>query len=87
MSSIKIPDEQFNSVLRDIEITFLTAPVLTRGTTPEPPIPVEQGFDWDWVTTVDTGGSPISGAQNMTRAQFPEDPQGLVDGWLMLKRA
>ncbi|MGH1354859.1 MAG: hypothetical protein ACRBBS_07260 [Thalassovita sp.] len=81
---IKIPEDQFNDVLRQIEITFLTAPVLTRGTVPDLPIPKEQGYGWDWVTTVSE--NPIEGTQNFQQAKFPETPQSLVDGWLKLKR-
>ncbi|WP_299628404.1 hypothetical protein [uncultured Tateyamaria sp.] len=81
---IKIPEDQFNDVLRQIEITFLTAPVLTRGDVPELPIPKEQGFDWGWVNTM--AEYPIEGTQNFQQAKFPETPQSLVDGWLKLKR-
>ncbi|WP_106743595.1 hypothetical protein [Yoonia maritima] len=87
VSSVKIPEEQFNRVLRDIEITFLTAPVLTRTPVPELPIPPQPGFEWEWVTTLTPQGSHISGAQNMTNPTFPDTPQSLVDGWLLMKRA
>ncbi len=47
--AIHIPPDQYASALKNIEITFLSAPVLAGPSTMELPLPVEGGYKWSWL--------------------------------------
>jgi hypothetical protein len=46
--AIEIPPDQYAQALKNIEITFLSAPVLADPSTMELPLPMEGGYTWSW---------------------------------------
>ena len=47
--SISIPKDQYTRALKKINITFLSAPVLTNQTQIALPLPNETGYTWSWL--------------------------------------
>jgi len=47
--SIRIPPDQFVEALRKIEVTFLSAPILTSRGSINLSLPTEPGYGWSWV--------------------------------------
>ncbi len=47
--AIDIPPDQYSPALQNIEVTFLTAPLLTDAGSRAMPLPVEEGFSWSWL--------------------------------------
>ncbi|MCB0554417.1 MAG: hypothetical protein KDD02_12770 [Phaeodactylibacter sp.] len=46
---ISIPEEQYLAALQAIDVTFLTAPVLTPPEQISVPLPKEENFAWSWI--------------------------------------
>jgi len=47
--AIDIPPDQYTDVLRKIEITFLSTPILTDSYKLNLPLPEEPGYTWSWL--------------------------------------
>ena len=83
--SLAIPPDQYARILDDLELTFLTAPLLVAQDPPQIPLPAEQDYSWSWVE-VGAEPAPLRPAQGAADAVFPQTPQRLVDGWLKLQK-
>ena len=49
IKSISIPPDQYTDALASIEITFLSAPILTDARKLRMPLPAEPGYEWSWL--------------------------------------
>lgn len=49
VKAIHIPKEQYTPALKNMHITFLTAPVLTDKELLTLPLPKEMGYEWSWL--------------------------------------
>jgi hypothetical protein len=49
VKAIHIPPDQYAAALQDIEITFLSTPILTDAGKIHLPLPDEPGFQWSWL--------------------------------------
>jgi WD40 repeat protein len=83
---ISVPSEFYAEALRNIEVSFLTAPILTDSEKIELPLWDQDGLEWSWLTrdgdvwdSTDKIGSVHSRAEVSPR-------QRLVEGWLHLMR-
>ncbi len=84
--AIDIPPEYYADVLKHLEVTFLSAPVLTNPDSIQLPIPAEPGYVWTWLeyqkdTWREKDIHPIG---------LPDDfsaRQEIREGWLKLKPA
>lgn len=47
--AIDLPPSHYTEALRNIEITFLTAPILTEAYKVSLPLPNEAGYAWSWL--------------------------------------
>jgi len=87
---IEIPPFQYSDILRGLEMTFLTTPVLKASTGISLPLPLESGYTWSWIEemqgvggnsewmlTPDIGASPGNAVWHYT-------PQTITEGWLRL---
>ena len=86
VQSIAIPSDQYSKILKELQITFLTAPVLVAQDPPAIPLPMEKDYNWYWVQ-VGKNAAALRPAQGVTDAVFPQHPQQLVDGWLKLLKS
>lgn len=57
VKTIDIPSQQFLPALQAIDITFLTAPVLSPTSTLFIPLPKEEGYEWSWVEKTGIGSA------------------------------
>lgn len=82
--SIHIPPEQFVDALRKIEITFLTAPILSDRDSINLPLPQAPGYTWSWLAKENGVWDTITkiGAVN-DQATFTTQQQ-IEEGWLKL---
>lgn len=82
--SIHIPPEQFVDALRRIEITFLTAPILSDRDSINLPLPQAPGYTWSWLAKENGVWDTITkiGAVN-DQATFTTQQQ-IEEGWLKL---
>jgi hypothetical protein len=85
VQSVNIPSDQYENILNQLEITFLSTPLVAAQDPPVIPLPSEQGFDWFWVE-IGKDNVPLQPSQGNTDAVFPQHPLHLVDGWLKLKK-
>jgi hypothetical protein len=84
--AIDIPPEQFAEALKAMEVSFLTAPVLSDRGALKLPLPDEPGFGWSW----------LSKENGRWEEDFQIDPvnfnasfgqkQVLREGWLKLRK-
>jgi hypothetical protein len=49
VKAIHIPKDQYTPALKNIHVTFLTAPVLTGRNQLALPLPKEMGYEWSWL--------------------------------------
>jgi hypothetical protein len=49
VKAISIPPDQYAAALQDIEITFLSTPILTDAGKIHLPLPDEAGYQWSWL--------------------------------------
>lgn len=81
--AIQIPADQYAEALRAIEVTFLSAPILTRVTSLQLPLPDEPGFKWLWVARENGAWAETADIQPPpTEVTF--DRLALREGWLKL---
>jgi len=85
VKKIDIPPAQFADALENLEIAFLTTPVLYNANTPAFPVPAESGGEWTWLENELTHWSA---SQNIgpvdDRANLNDAPQEVKEGWLLL---
>jgi hypothetical protein len=73
--------------LRTIEVTFLSAPVLTGAGQINLPLPEEPGFNWSWLQRENGSWSEVSPIGKVgAQADFAA-PQEIREGWLKLREA
>ncbi len=91
---ISIPPDQYAAALRAIEISFLSAPLLTDIDKTRVSLPTEPGYQWSWLEmrgaswretpSLPTANPRVHAFQ--TQATFAGENK-LQDGWLALKKA
>jgi len=86
VKSIEIPPDQYTDALRAIEVTFLSAPVLTEQGLVRLPLAPAPDFKWSWLSKVGGGWSEVSTAgtlqKRIVRETFGADADEL---WGVLK--
>ncbi|MBM7116089.1 hypothetical protein [Archangium primigenium] len=85
---LRVLPEFYAQALADLEVSFLTAPLLTDRKTLRLPVPEEPGLTWSWTTRQPDGAwaetdklDPVN-----PRAAFSAT-QEVREGWLMLRRS
>lgn len=85
VKKIDIPPAQFADALENLQIAFLTTPVLYNGNKPAFPVPAEGGGDWTWLENELTRWSRSQNIQPVDdRANLDDKPQEIKEGWLVL---
>jgi len=79
--ALEIPHDQYAAALQAIEVTFLTAPILSPAGKIELPLPVEADHAWSWVR--DRTAAPSAVGPASPQASWG-DPLEIHDGWLRL---
>jgi hypothetical protein len=81
--AIQIPADQFVEALRNIEVTFLSAPILTDRDKINLPLPEEPGYVWSWCEKENGVWGSVTKIGQVT-AEPTAAPQELREGWLKL---
>ena len=82
--AIQIPADQFTAALRNLEVTFLSAPILSDRDSINLPLPPEPGYVWSWVDKAD-GIWHVEQTIGTVNAQATfTAQQELKEGWLKL---
>jgi hypothetical protein len=85
VKKIDIPPSQFADTLENLQIAFLTTPVLYNGNKPSFPVPAEGGGAWTWLENELTKWSQSQNIQPVDdRANLEDKPQEIKEGWLVL---
>jgi hypothetical protein len=86
VKSIEIPPDQYTDALRAIEVTFLTAPVLTEMGLVRLPLAPEPDFKWSWLSKAGGTWSEVSTTgtlqKRVVQETFGADAEAL---WAALK--
>ena len=83
--AIHIPPDQFAEALGNIEVTFLSAPILTDRGKISLPLPDEPGYVWSWCEKENGAWETITQIEQVTTAPTAAAaPQELREGWLKL---
>ncbi|WP_437746870.1 hypothetical protein WMF39_18730 [Sorangium sp. So ce1504] len=85
---LRLSPEHYSKALAAMEVSFLTAPILTDRGALRLPVPEEAGHTWSWTTQEPTGDWAETSALAPVnpRAAFSA-PQEVREGWLMLRRS
>jgi hypothetical protein len=81
--AIQIPADQFVEALRNIEVTFLTAPILTDRGKINLPVPDEPGYVWSWCEKENGVWDKVTQIGQVT-TEPTAATQELKEGWLKL---
>jgi hypothetical protein len=85
VKKIDIPPSQFADTLENLQIAFLTTPVLYNANKPAFPVPAEGGGEWTWLENELTKWSQSQNIQPVDdRANLEDKPQEIKEGWLVL---
>jgi len=85
VKKIDIPPSQFADALENLEIAFLTTPVLYNDNKPAFPVPAEGGGDWTWLENELTKWSASKNIEPVDdRANLSNGRQEIKEGWLLL---
>jgi len=68
--AISIPPDQYAAALRAIEITFLSAPILTAAGKINLALPEESGFKWSWLETENGSWLEVSSIGTVSKKTF-----------------
>jgi hypothetical protein len=81
--ALQIPPDQYVRAMQQLAVTFTTRPVLRDRRALQLPLPVEAGFNWQWVAP---GQAPVPfpPASAADVPVFGYSPQSLLEGWLDL---
>lgn len=84
---IDIPPSHFADALENLQVAFLTTPVLYNANTPAFPVPAEGGGEWAWLENELSKWSLSQSIQPIDdRANMADDPQEIKEGWLIRKK-
>jgi hypothetical protein len=83
--AVRIPPDQYADALQNIEITFLSAPILTGVGKMNLPLPVEAGYKWSWLQQNAPGSwTEVSTIGPVDPSARFSGPQEIREGWLKL---
>ena len=83
--ALEIPQDQYAAALKALEVTFLTAPILSPSGKIGLPLPAETDHAWSWVAKTDKEkwAKPAEIGTASTQASWSESLE-IHDGWLRL---
>jgi hypothetical protein len=83
--ALEIPQDQYAAALKALEVTFLTAPILSPASKIGLPLPAETDHAWSWVAKTDKEkwAKPAEIGTASTQASWGESLE-IHDGWLRL---
>ena len=82
--AIHIPPEHYTEALRNIEVTFLTAPILTERGKINLPLPDEPGHVWSWMDKENGAWENVSEIGKASTQAILTSHSELREGWLKL---
>ena len=85
--AIEIPPSQYAAMLAALEMNFPVSAVLGPADQFALPLPVEAGFQWNWVENKDSAWNVKAVNPTMQKGLFSYSPQTINSGWLQLKRS
>jgi hypothetical protein len=68
--ALRLPPEDYVDALGAINVSFLTAPLLSRRDKVELPLPRERGWEWSWVANLDGRWDRVPETAVIDRADF-----------------
>jgi hypothetical protein len=86
---LEIPQDQYQTAMNSLEVTFLTAPVLSPADKIDLPLPAEPGHAWSWVAQTKNDKreiewvKPATVGPASTQASWGESLE-VHEGWLRL---
>lgn len=88
---VQLPSDQYQDVLRSLEMTFLIAPVLQPASQMALPLATEKDYTWSWVDEWREAAGPTwqitpDIALPASNALWNYSPQRIGEGWLRLNR-
>ena len=85
VKKIDLPPAQFADALENLEIAFLTSPVLYNDNQPALPVPAQGGTEWHWLQSELSKWAASQNIQPVDdRANLTDPPQEIREGWLLL---
>jgi hypothetical protein len=85
VEEISIPPDQYSQTMRNLQITFVTMPVLNERQGLVLPLPAENGYTWSWVPPGALPDIPLAPNAANDNAIWGYTPQTLLEGWLRLQ--
>ncbi|AOY79826.1 hypothetical protein BJP36_07665 [Moorena producens JHB] len=82
---IDIPPDQYTPALKTIEVSFLTAPILSPANTLEVPLANEPGYQWSWLEKSNFLWKEIKTDGVVAKASFTDAFSNGTDIWQALK--
>ncbi|NEO89978.1 MAG: LamG domain-containing protein [Moorea sp. SIO3G5] len=82
---IDIPPDQYTPALKTIEVSFLTAPILSPANALELPLVNEPGYQWSWLEKSNFLWKEIKTDGLVTKASFTDAFSNGTDIWQALK--
>lgn len=84
--AIRVPPDQYVDALRALEVSFLTAPIITSGQAIELALPTEPGFTWAWIERENGIWKRTTDIEPARDEATLATPHMLREGWLILRQ-
>lgn len=84
--SISLPPDQYAEALRNIEITFLSTPILTDLGKINLPLPAEAGYQWSWLQKDKNAWSEVSTTGVVKKQVFIDSFTNGQEVWDLLSK-
>lgn len=85
VKAVSIPPDQYAAALQDLNLAFLTTPIVSSAASLAFPIPTESGGQWSWVENEKTGWSETKKIAKVNdQAAMNYSPQQISEGWMKL---
>jgi hypothetical protein len=87
VKSIELPADMYSGALNRMSVTFLAAPVLSGSAAFSVPVPIEQGYQWSWVSRDADAWSTLDRIPPVNpRVTFIDPGKRISEGWLRLSK-
>jgi hypothetical protein len=68
--TLDIPADQYTQALQNMEISFLTSPILTPADTVNIPLPGETGYEWSWMQKQGHGWTEVNSVGYLNKEEL-----------------
>lgn len=84
VEELELPSDQYERAMQSLAMVFFTNPVLQAAPGLTLPLPLESGYDWNWITPGSATLTQLKSNAGNEYAVYSYTPQTILEGWTQL---